>query len=237
MIANYDRDELTEFFSGELDFFTDFKDATLVEAARKINDDGIHVLVDLAAHTRGSWLHLYATRPAPVQASTIGYASSLGGNLVDYLITDDTLWPEDEQKYCSEKMAYLRHTSMPGSPREMATREFSREEMGLPEDGVVFVNFNGHYKFDPETFGVWMRILKRVPGSVWIMSGSKTSRDNLTKEAEHRGSGSTELFSPPISCRLSTFHGCAWRTWLWTVFSMWAGRRPWMPCGPGCRWW
>ena len=58
MIANYDRDELTEFFRGELDFFTDFKDATLVEAARKINDDGIHVLVDLAGHTRGSWLHL-----------------------------------------------------------------------------------------------------------------------------------------------------------------------------------
>ena len=188
IIANLARDELTEFFRDELDFFTDFQDATLDEATKKINDDGIHVLVDLAGHTRGSWLHLLAMRPAPVQASTIGYASSLGGNLVDYLITDDTLWPEDEQKYCSEKMAYMPHTSMPGSPRDMAKKVFTREEMGLPEEGVVFANFNGHYKFDPETFGVWMRILKQIPGSVlWIMSGSKTSRDNLKREAEHRG--------------------------------------------------
>jgi len=194
MIGNTARDELTNFFRDELDFFTDFQYATLDEATKKINDDGIHVLVDLAGHTRGSRLELLAMRPAPVQASTIGYASSLGGNLVDYLITDDTLWPKDEQKYCSEKMAYMPHTSMPGSPRDMAKKVFTREEVGLPEEGVVFANFNGHYKFDPETFGVWMRILKQIPGSVlWIMSGSKTSRDNLKREAEHRGVSSDRI--------------------------------------------
>jgi predicted O-linked N-acetylglucosamine transferase (SPINDLY family) len=194
MIGNTARDELTNFFRDELDFFTDFQDTTLDDATKKINDDGIHVLVDLAGHTRGSWLHLLGMRPAPVQASTIGYASSLGGNLVDYLITDDTLWPEDEQKYCSEKMAYMPHTSMPGSPRDMAKKVFTREEVGLPEEGVVFANFNGHYKFDSETFGVWMRILKQIHGSVlWIMSGSKTSRDNLKREAEHRGVSSDRI--------------------------------------------
>lgn len=188
LTANFDRDDMTEFFREEFDHFTDLKDFTLVEAAKKISDDGINVLVDLAGHTRGSWLHLFAMRPAPVQASTIGYASTIGGSLMDYLITDDTLWPEDEQKFCSEKMAYLPHTSMPGSPRDISDRKFDREEMGLPKEGVVFANFNGHYKFDAETYGVWMRILKQVPGSVlWIMNGSETSRSNLQKEAEHRG--------------------------------------------------
>ena len=188
MTGTMDRDHMTEFFRSEFDAFNDFKDATLVDAARKINADGINVLVDLAGHTRGSWLHLCAMKPAPVSASAIGYASSLGSGLVDYLITDETLWPEPEQKYCSEKLCYLPHTSMPGSRREVANHPFTRAEMGLPETGVVFANFNGHYKFDPETFAVWMRILKRVPGSVlWIMKGSTTSRENLKREAETRG--------------------------------------------------
>ena len=188
MVAAYDRDDMTEYFRREMDFFTDLATTTLVDAARKINDDGIHVLVDLAGHTRGAWPQLFALHPAAVQASAIGYASTVGGSLMDYLITDETLWPEDEQQYCSEKLMYLPHTSMPGSPRDISEHRFSRTEMGLPEDGIVFVNCNGHYKFDPETYGTWMRILKRVPGSVlWLMSGSKTSRENLLREAENRG--------------------------------------------------
>ena len=187
MISTLERDAMTEFFRGEMDSFTDFRRTTLVRAARKINDDGIHVLVDLAGHTRGSWPNLFAMRPAPVQAAAIGYASSIGGTLVDYLITDETLWPEDERHYCSEKLVYLPHTSMPGSPRDISERAFTREDFGLPAEGIVFANFNGHYKFDPETFSVWMRILKRVPGSVlWILKGSKTSRANLRHEAEVR---------------------------------------------------
>ena len=140
------------------------------------------------AHTRRSRLELFAMRPAPVRASAIGYGSSVGGGLVDYLITDDAMWPEAERKYCSEKLVFMPHASLPGSPREMSETEFTRKTMGLPDEGVVFANFNGHYKIDPETFGLWMRILKRVPGSVlWIMKGSDTSCANLKKEAEIRG--------------------------------------------------
>jgi predicted O-linked N-acetylglucosamine transferase (SPINDLY family) len=48
---------------------------------------------------------------------------------------------------------------------------------------------NGLYKLDAETFGVWMRILARVPGSVlWLPDeGSATARANLAREAKQRG--------------------------------------------------
>jgi len=188
MVANYERDDMTEFFKHEFDSFTDLKDTPLLDATRKVNGDGINIMVDLAGHTRGAWMHLFAMHPAPIQATTIGYASSLGGKLADYMITDETLWPEHEASYCSEKFVYLPHTVMPGSPKEVADHTFTREEMGLPETGVVFANFNGHYKFDPETYAVWMRILKQVPGSVlWMMQGSATSRANLIREAALRG--------------------------------------------------
>lgn len=41
---------------------------------------------------------------------------------------------------------------------------------GLPEDKFIFANFNQLYKLDPNTYTVWMNILKRVPDSVlWIL--------------------------------------------------------------------
>ncbi|HUN53200.1 MAG TPA: hypothetical protein VMU42_18885, partial [Candidatus Sulfotelmatobacter sp.] len=51
-----------------------------------------------------------------------------------------------------------------------------------------FGNFNAHYKFEPRLFAIWMRLLKRVPGSViWFIAGTPTSQRNLCKEAEARG--------------------------------------------------
>ena len=187
-------DDMTEFFKDQLDSFHDLSTTPLVDAARQINDAGVNILVDLAGHTRGSWLELFAMHPAPLQASAIGYGSAIGGNILDYLISDDAMWPPDERAFCSENLVYLPQGSLPGSPRERSTQEYKRSDVGLPETGIVFANFNGHYKIDPETFGLWMHILVQVPGSVlWIMKGSETSRTNLRKEAEVRGVSADRL--------------------------------------------
>ena len=53
-------------------------------------------------------------------------------------------------------------------PREMILT--SRSQYGLPDDAVIFCNFNQLYKIDPETFQCWCRILKRVPKSyLWLL--------------------------------------------------------------------
>ena len=44
------------------------------------------------------------------------------------------------------------------------------------------------YKLDPNTYTVWMNILKRVPDSVlWILEYPADAKENLLKEAEARG--------------------------------------------------
>ncbi|CAH8840087.1 unnamed protein product [Trichobilharzia szidati] len=46
----------------------------------------------------------------------------------------------------------------------------SRQHYGLPEDAVVFCNFNQLYKVDPSTMRMWVEILKAVPNSVlWLL--------------------------------------------------------------------
>ena len=56
--------------------------------------------------------------------------------------------------------------------RAIAERTPSRSECGLPEDGFVFCCFNNPASSGPETFQVWMRLLKATPGSVlWLSEG------------------------------------------------------------------
>ena len=64
----------------------------------------------------------------------------------------------------------------------------ARAENGLPEKAFVFCSFNNNYKFTPELFAVWMRILKRVPDSVfWLLADNEWAKDNLIKTANKLG--------------------------------------------------
>ena len=46
----------------------------------------------------------------------------------------------------------------------------SRDQYGLPDDAVIYCNFNQLYKLDPVTMASWCAILKAVPNSViWLL--------------------------------------------------------------------
>jgi predicted O-linked N-acetylglucosamine transferase (SPINDLY family) len=52
----------------------------------------------------------------------------------------------------------------------------------------VFCCFNNNYKIVPSVFDCWMRILRRVEGSVlWLLENNKATTGNLIKEASARG--------------------------------------------------
>jgi predicted O-linked N-acetylglucosamine transferase (SPINDLY family) len=46
----------------------------------------------------------------------------------------------------------------------------AREALDLPADGFVYCCFNANWKITPQSFALWMRILREVPGSVlWLL--------------------------------------------------------------------
>ncbi len=73
--------------------------------------------------------------------------------------------------------------------RKIADRTPTRRENGLPDEGFVFCCFNNNYKIAPPVFGVWMRLLGAVEGSVlWLVRDSSGAVEtNLRKEAAARG--------------------------------------------------
>ena len=70
--------------------------------------------------------------------------------------------------------------------------------LALPPQGFVFCAFNNSYKLNPEMFGIWMRLLDRVPGSVlWLIAGNPAVETNLRGEAKERGVDPARLLFAP----------------------------------------
>jgi protein O-GlcNAc transferase len=105
------------------------------------------------------------------------------------LITDRIVTPEDHAAYYSEKLVFLPDCyQVNDDQQEIAIRDWSRKDLGLPDKGCVFSSFNLPYKFDPVVFDCWMRILAQVPGSVlWLFDDNPNTRRNLYQEAANRG--------------------------------------------------
>ena len=155
------------------------------EIAARIKFDGIDILVDLAGHMDFSRPEVLALRPASVRVSYLGLPAAMGGELIDYRITDSVTTQATEVHCWSEKLVLLPDTLWIYNDREtIAEVKSGRLEFGLPERGFVFCSFNASYKIEPDVFDVWMRLLALVPGSVlWLLDGEEAVRRNLQREA------------------------------------------------------
>lgn len=169
------------------DEFVDMRNLSDENAAKKIYDNDIDILVDLTGHTRDSRSAILFLRPAPIQVNFLGFPGTLGADFVDYLIADQFIIPLEQQGNYAEKVVYLPDCYMPRDMSCSRLAEPSRTSCGLPEEGFVFCSFNQAYKITPEIFDVWCRLLRTVPGSVLWLSHSPYAESNLRREAESRG--------------------------------------------------
>ena len=187
-------DKIAPLFPDDFEHFIDAAQMPHNELAERIYDDGVDVLVDLAGHTRGNRLAIFALRPAPVQAHWLGFSTTTGAEYLDYLISDRHFMPHEFEEHCTEKLLYMPESFMATTRSPISDEPISRADSGLPEDGFVFANFNGQYKMHPHIFSTWMRLLRRVPGSVlWLIECTAATRKNLVREAETRGVSADRL--------------------------------------------
>jgi len=170
------------------------------EVAGYLRQHEIDVAVDLMGFTGDSRPGILALRPAPVQVSHLGFPGTMGATHIDYLIADSVVVPKEERSNFDEAIVHLPDCFMPTDSQRWVARDApSRAKAGLPAEGFVFCSFNNSYKFSPEMFAVWMRLLKAVPGSVlWLSQVNEAASRNLQREAEANGVTRNRLVFAPF---------------------------------------
>jgi predicted O-linked N-acetylglucosamine transferase (SPINDLY family) len=134
-----------------------------VQLARRIEEDGIDVLLDLAGHTGQQRMALFAKRAAPVQATYLGYPGSTGVPNIDWILTDKVVAPEGSEALFSEQVMRLPNTVFCFAPEvDYPYPAFTAETAMRP---LTFASFNNVSKLTPRTLALWAQVLKAIPDS------------------------------------------------------------------------
>ncbi|WP_175920768.1 tetratricopeptide repeat protein [Burkholderia pyrrocinia] len=154
-------DHITEKLREKAETWTDvtvLDDAALVDTIRR---DRIDILIDLSGHTGRNRLTAFAHKPAPVQASWIGYAGTTGLTALDYYLTDRFVAPPgllDSQFV--EKIARLPAVA-PFSPPPHCPPINALP--ALHAGHVTYGSFNRLNKLRPDVVALWAKILRADP--------------------------------------------------------------------------
>lgn len=136
-------------------------------AAAMVRGDGIDVLVDLSAHTAGNRLGVFARKPAPVQASWLGYCGTSGLRAIDWFLTDAHIVPEGHDAAFAE-----------GVWRMTQAYAFEPQE-ALPGVAPAPILVNGHATFghfgrlariNDGVLRLWARVLAAIPGARLLLN-------------------------------------------------------------------
>jgi predicted O-linked N-acetylglucosamine transferase (SPINDLY family) len=135
------------------------------QLANQIRDDRIDILVDLALHTSGNRLLLFARKPAPLQVTFAGYPGSTGLTAIDYRLSDPYLDPVgmDESVY-SERTVRLPDSFWCYDPldcRNIATAALPALRNGF----ITFGCLNNFCKVNPAVLALWANVLRQTNNS------------------------------------------------------------------------
>jgi predicted O-linked N-acetylglucosamine transferase (SPINDLY family) len=131
--------------------------------ARQIRDDRIDILIDLSGHTNHNRLPMFARKPAPVQATWLGYLATTGVAAIDYVIADRLTLPEPEAVNFVEKIWYMPKSYLCFTPPSVRTQVTPLP--AFAERRITFGSFNNLAKVNDDVVALWARVLNAVPES------------------------------------------------------------------------
>jgi len=181
------------------DRFLDAHQQTPEALAAALRELEVDILVDLNGHTKGDHFEVLSHRPAPVQATWLGYAGTTAAPFVDWLIADAVVAPDGSA--FTEKLALLPNSFFPSDTSRKIGTAPSRLDAGLPAEGFVFCCFNNSWKITAPVFGRWMSLLREIPASVlWLkQTGAKTKANLLAAAQSHAVAPERLIFAGPAA--------------------------------------
>ena len=178
------KDEITADIAAAVNAWSDVVFETPQELANRVREAQVDVLVDLSGHTGNHRLLTFALRPAPVQATWIGYFNTTGMSSMDYFITDPHTSPSTSGQLFSEHVLHLPHTRFCFAA-PLYAGEVAPPPM-LKNGFVTFGSFNRLPKLSSQVLDAWAQILIGVPASRLILKAAALADDSVCHEVMER---------------------------------------------------
>ena len=183
-----DGSEIRQRVISAFDHYASIRALSDEAAARRIQQDEIDILIDLNGLTAGSRLQILRWRPAPLQATYLGFIGPVPLPELDFLFCDSIVVPPSIAASYAPRPLYIAEIYQANDSKRSIAAPSSRAKGGLPDDCFVFCCFSNHYKITEEMFAAWMEILGKVDNAVlWLIADNAWSWCNLRLYAAAAG--------------------------------------------------
>ena len=224
-------DEVTAEIKSLCEHWVDCHTMSDAALAQRIVADEIDILVDLSGHTYGNRLKALAMKPAPVQATMLGYLATTGLQAIDYRIVDHhTCPPGGFDDFHGETPARLPDCQWCYEPEGDA-------QIGplpaLANEHMTFGCFHNLSKLTPSQLELFCEILRGLPDARLLMVvWGDTPRQHLLQRFAAAGLAERVQIVEPlgyadylglydkVDIGLDTFPYCGGTT---TMESLWMG--------------
>ncbi|MBF0450143.1 MAG: tetratricopeptide repeat protein [Candidatus Magnetomorum sp.] len=141
--------------------------------SEQICSDGIDILVDLSGHTANNRLCVFAEKPAPVQATYLGYVNTSGLKVMDYRFTDAYADPPNHDHLYSETLIRIDPCFCCYHPPDISVHV--SELPALSNGYMTFGAFHNLTKVSLDTLMLWVNVLHAISHSRLVLQSISLS--------------------------------------------------------------
>ena len=195
-------DAAQRLIASKIDAYRWWPDISVGDAAAKIAEDQLDMLIELGGSTHMNKLEVMAYRPAPLQASWLGYPHSAGLASIDYFVCDPYSLPTQPEYLIEQPLV------MPKTWLALGRAFFSdRNEItpGLPSERKGYVTYgtaNNPHKYSREVFDVWAKVVAATPNSRFAVvrpeGSGQVFRDNVRAQFALQGVSAERVEFHPV---------------------------------------
>jgi len=140
---------------------------------KTIQEDNLHVLMYPEIGMDPITLRLAALRLAPVQCVSLGHPDTTGLPTIDYYLSSELMEPYDANEHYTEQLIRLPNLGFYYEPSVPHDIEMKREELGLPENSVLYLCSHALFTYLPQYDELYPRIARNIEDCTFVFISSQ----------------------------------------------------------------
>ena len=184
---SYNHEEQEKDYIKDYIKFIDLTEMNRKDANNCIKTFDIDILIDLTTIISHNRQNILDKNCAKVIIAYLAFPGTTGNKLYDYIMTDNIVSPESQQKFYLEKFLALPSTYQVNDGNINIDIEEDRKSHNLPKNGAILGSLNQSFKLEPIMFDAWIDILQKHEDTyLWLLDEGEDMKRNILSYIDKR---------------------------------------------------